>query len=59
MPFISIRIDKVITQDNDKIIELLEEILSIVKEGDGEELRQEIADKLDKAISDIKSTIQN
>lgn len=56
MPFISIRIDKVITQDNEKIIELLEEILSIVKEGD---LKQEIADKLDKAISDIKSTIQN
>ena len=44
--------------DNSQIISLLTEIRDTVKKDDDQAIKQEIADKLDKAIADIKSTIQ-
>ena len=44
--------------DNSQIISLLTEIRDAVKKDDDQAIKQEIANKLDKAIADIKSTIK-
>ena len=43
--------------DNSQIISLLTEIRDAVKKDDDEAIKKEIADKLDKLLSDIKNTI--
>lgn len=43
--------------DNSQIIALLTEIRDALKKDDDEAIKQEIMDKLNKLLSDIKSTI--
>jgi len=55
MALFNITIEKVIVKgDNEEIIKLLKEIKDILT---GNAIPQEIIDKLDSAISDIKNTI--
>lgn len=43
--------------DNSEIISLLKEIRDSLKKDNDEELKQQIMDKLNKLLADIKSTI--
>lgn len=56
MALFHITIEKVVVKSDPEIIELLKEIKCLVSNGD-EGVKQEIMDKLNNAISDIKSTI--
>lgn len=59
MALFHITIEKVVVKESSEIKDLLEQILCLLKQSPDEEIKQEIADKLDKAIADIKSTIKN
>lgn len=56
MALLNITIEKVIVKDDPEIKALLEKIICMLSKDD-ESLRQQIFDKLQKAISDIKSTV--
>jgi hypothetical protein len=61
MALFNITIEKVVVRDDGEIKKLLETIIKkidAITDGENSEaLRQEISDKLDKAIQDIKSTV--
>lgn len=57
MALIQITIEKVVIESDPEIKNLLLEIREIIAEDPNGDVKQEIAEKLDKAICDIKSTI--
>lgn len=58
MPLFHINIEKVVVRQDEEVIELLKEIKCLLSK-DEDPAKQEIMDKLEKAISQIKSIIKN
>lgn len=58
MALFHITIEKVIVKEgDDEIKKLLQEIKCLITDKEDEATKQQIMDKLDKAISDIKQTV--